>query len=230
MSPSYILIERFCGAILQHVVLHIHNKPFIWINMYIWIYYIDMRTCYDINCIDYNEGNWSCRQMWPLTFVGVEFAAVLKIRLTFAQVNFLNWALDSTSDLCRAKIEKEKREHAKQHGMIRTEFSGGEIAEEMEKERRLFQLQMCEVSLRQVNSGRSSRKSTSAWVWTELVTWPSLSAVSPQSQRDQNQERRRLPAEPHQVFPRSVQVGPKPVSRERPELLRDFITLKTEIL
>lgn len=50
------------------------------------------------------------------------------------------------SDLCRAKTEKEKREHARQHGMIRTEFSGGEIAEEMEKERRLFQLQMCEVS------------------------------------------------------------------------------------
>ena len=45
----------------------------------------------------------------------------------------------------RNKIEKEKREHAKQHGMIRTEFSGGEIAEDMEKERRLFQLQMCEV-------------------------------------------------------------------------------------
>ncbi|XP_077077009.1 arf-GAP with SH3 domain, ANK repeat and PH domain-containing protein 2b isoform X1 [Siphateles boraxobius] len=43
-----------------------------------------------------------------------------------------------------SKIEKEKREHAKQHGLIRTEISGGEIAEEMEKERRLFQLQMCE--------------------------------------------------------------------------------------
>ncbi|KAK2864135.1 hypothetical protein Q7C36_003289 [Tachysurus vachellii] len=42
------------------------------------------------------------------------------------------------------KIEKEKREHAKQHGMIRAEVSGGEIAEEMEKERRAFQLQMCE--------------------------------------------------------------------------------------
>uniref|UniRef100_A0A3P8TMZ3 ArfGAP with SH3 domain, ankyrin repeat and PH domain 2b n=1 Tax=Amphiprion percula TaxID=161767 RepID=A0A3P8TMZ3_AMPPE len=47
-----------------------------------------------------------------------------------------------------AKIEKEKREHAKQHGMIRTEFSGGEIAEEMEKERRMFQLQMCEYLLK----------------------------------------------------------------------------------
>uniref|UniRef100_A0A665UQK6 Arf-GAP with SH3 domain, ANK repeat and PH domain-containing protein 2-like n=1 Tax=Echeneis naucrates TaxID=173247 RepID=A0A665UQK6_ECHNA len=47
-----------------------------------------------------------------------------------------------------AKIEKEKRELAKQHGMIRTEFSGGEIAEEMEKERRIFQLQMCEYLLK----------------------------------------------------------------------------------
>ncbi|KAI9528280.1 Arf-GAP with SH3 domain, ANK repeat and PH domain-containing protein 2 [Dissostichus eleginoides] len=46
------------------------------------------------------------------------------------------------------KLEKEKREHAKQHGMIRTEFSGGEIAEEMEKERRLFQLQTCEYLLK----------------------------------------------------------------------------------
>lgn len=46
---------------------------------------------------------------------------------------------------CRTKIEKEKKEHARLHGMIRTEISGAEIAEEMEKERRLFQLQMCEV-------------------------------------------------------------------------------------
>ncbi|XP_051908759.1 arf-GAP with SH3 domain, ANK repeat and PH domain-containing protein 2b isoform X2 [Hippocampus zosterae] len=47
-----------------------------------------------------------------------------------------------------SKLEKEKREHAKQHGMIRTEFSGGEIAEEMEKERRVFQLNMCEYLLK----------------------------------------------------------------------------------
>ncbi|XP_039354666.1 arf-GAP with SH3 domain, ANK repeat and PH domain-containing protein 2-like isoform X1 [Mauremys reevesii] len=42
------------------------------------------------------------------------------------------------------KIEKEKRELAKQHGLVRSEVVGGEIAEEMEKERRMFQLNMCE--------------------------------------------------------------------------------------
>ncbi|XP_040283433.1 arf-GAP with SH3 domain, ANK repeat and PH domain-containing protein 2 isoform X2 [Bufo bufo] len=46
------------------------------------------------------------------------------------------------------KIEKEKKEHAKLHGMIRTEISGAELAEEMEKERRFFQLQMCEYLLK----------------------------------------------------------------------------------
>lgn len=55
---------------------------------------------------------------------------------------YILWSVYST------KIEKEKREHAKQHGMIRTEITGAEIAEEMEKERRLFQLQMCEVGAR----------------------------------------------------------------------------------
>uniref|UniRef100_A0A8C9ZHE9 ArfGAP with SH3 domain, ankyrin repeat and PH domain 2b n=1 Tax=Sander lucioperca TaxID=283035 RepID=A0A8C9ZHE9_SANLU len=61
----------------------------------------------------------------------------------------INPPFNSTFNLfSRVKIEKEKREHAKQHGMIRTEFSGGEIAEEMEKERQLFQLQMCEYLLK----------------------------------------------------------------------------------
>lgn len=45
------------------------------------------------------------------------------------------------------KIEKEKKAQAKEVGMIRTEVNPSEIADEMEKERRLFQLQMCEVSL-----------------------------------------------------------------------------------
>ncbi|MCJ8744414.1 hypothetical protein PDJAM_G00118460 [Pangasius djambal] len=54
------------------------------------------------------------------------------------------------------KIEKEKRELAKQYGMVRTEVSGGEIAEELEKERRMFQLQMCEYLIK-VNEIKSKK-------------------------------------------------------------------------
>lgn len=43
------------------------------------------------------------------------------------------------------KLEKEKKQQAKEAGFIRTEITSAEIADEMEKERRLFQLQMCEV-------------------------------------------------------------------------------------
>lgn len=43
----------------------------------------------------------------------------------------------------RGKLEKERREKAKQLGLIRTEGSDG--GEDMERERRTFQLQMCEV-------------------------------------------------------------------------------------
>ena len=68
--------------------------------------------------------------------------AVLKGRTGVWGFLFLN---DGVCFGYSTKIEKEKREHAKQHGMIRTEITGAEIAEEMEKERRLFQLQMCEV-------------------------------------------------------------------------------------
>ncbi|KAI4827273.1 hypothetical protein KUCAC02_030682 [Chaenocephalus aceratus] len=45
----------------------------------------------------------------------------------------------------RFQVEKEKRELARQYGMVRNEVSGGEIAEELEKERRP-QLSMCEVN------------------------------------------------------------------------------------
>lgn len=45
------------------------------------------------------------------------------------------------------KIEKEKKSQAKEVGMIRSEVNPAEIADEMEKERKLFQLQMCEVCI-----------------------------------------------------------------------------------
>lgn len=42
------------------------------------------------------------------------------------------------------KIEKEKKQHAKDAGLFRQEITPAEVADEMEKERRLFQLQACE--------------------------------------------------------------------------------------
>ncbi|GBP13156.1 Arf-GAP with SH3 domain, ANK repeat and PH domain-containing protein 1 [Eumeta japonica] len=45
------------------------------------------------------------------------------------------------------KLEKEKKSQAKEAGLIRSEVTPAEIADEMEKERRLFQLQMCELLL-----------------------------------------------------------------------------------
>ncbi|XP_043352071.1 arf-GAP with SH3 domain, ANK repeat and PH domain-containing protein 1-like isoform X3 [Dermochelys coriacea] len=56
------------------------------------------------------------------------------------------------------KIEKEKRELAKQHGLVRSEVVGGEIAEEMEKERRMFQLNMCEERTELKNNPPPRRK------------------------------------------------------------------------
>ncbi|XP_038552063.1 arf-GAP with SH3 domain, ANK repeat and PH domain-containing protein 2 isoform X1 [Micropterus salmoides] len=54
------------------------------------------------------------------------------------------------------QVEKEKRELARQYGMVRTEVSGGEIAEELEKERRSFQLSMCEYLIK-VNEIKTKR-------------------------------------------------------------------------
>lgn len=51
------------------------------------------------------------------------------------------------------KIEKEKKSQAKEVGMIRSEVNPAEIADEMEKERKLFQLQMCEVCTHTTSQG-----------------------------------------------------------------------------
>ncbi|XP_052761554.1 arfGAP with SH3 domain, ANK repeat and PH domain-containing protein-like isoform X1 [Mya arenaria] len=42
-----------------------------------------------------------------------------------------------------AKLEKEAKKKANDIGLYRTELAGSEVAEEMEKERKFFQLQMC---------------------------------------------------------------------------------------
>ncbi|GBP11129.1 ArfGAP with SH3 domain, ANK repeat and PH domain-containing protein, partial [Eumeta japonica] len=42
------------------------------------------------------------------------------------------------------KIEKEKKAQAKEAGMVRTEIDAAVVADEMEKERRIYQLQTCE--------------------------------------------------------------------------------------
>ncbi|XP_034654234.1 arfGAP with SH3 domain, ANK repeat and PH domain-containing protein isoform X1 [Drosophila subobscura] len=46
------------------------------------------------------------------------------------------------------KIEKEKKAQAKEAGMVRTEIDAAVVSEEMEKERRLYQLQTCEYLLK----------------------------------------------------------------------------------
>ena len=51
-------------------------------------------------------------------------------------------------DVKFSKIAKEKKDLARDAGMIKTEITGAEVAEEVEKERRMFQLQMCEYLIR----------------------------------------------------------------------------------
>lgn len=43
------------------------------------------------------------------------------------------------------KLEKEKKAQAKEAGFIRSEITAAEVAEELDPERKMFQLQMCEV-------------------------------------------------------------------------------------
>ena len=48
------------------------------------------------------------------------------------------------------KLEKEKKAQAKEAGFIRSEITAAEVAEELDPERKMFQLQMCEVDIHSV--------------------------------------------------------------------------------
>lgn len=58
----------------------------------------------------------------------------------------------SSMSPCRGKMEKEK-ERARLAGVIQAEPSAAEVAEDTQKERRLFQLHMCEVGAAQGGVG-----------------------------------------------------------------------------
>uniref|UniRef100_A0A671VA44 ArfGAP with SH3 domain, ankyrin repeat and PH domain 3 n=1 Tax=Sparus aurata TaxID=8175 RepID=A0A671VA44_SPAAU len=60
--------------------------------------------------------------------------------------NCLSFSFSSLPPSVRGKLEKERKEKGRQLGLIRTEGSDG--GEDMERERRAFQLQMCEYLLK----------------------------------------------------------------------------------
>lgn len=135
---------------------------------------------------------------------------VLSVCVCFRGWECHTWTPNDVTSCLSTKIEKEKKEHARQHGMIRTEISGAEIAEEMEKERRFFQLQMCEVGKErgggQAWVARLGHVHSSSGGFSDIVKF--CLAVSSQSERDQDQERGGPTPESHQIFPRTVQVSP----------------------
>lgn len=130
---------------------HIDCRVVMIVDQFIWIRYTEEGGSIYFRCLSIIPGPVAyLKSLWQTS--ASEFMFCLCILRHWWKSNVCAWLSIYTIFLCqctkflhRNKIEKEKREHAKQHGLIRTEISGGEIAEEMEKERRLFQLQMCEV-------------------------------------------------------------------------------------
>ncbi|KAM6404495.1 LOW QUALITY PROTEIN: arf-GAP with SH3 domain, ANK repeat and PH domain-containing protein 1-like [Rhynochetos jubatus] len=88
------------------------------------------------------------RSLWQSLYHNINFSSESLIKGDMKELKgefkkpFQKACKDYESKL--TKIEKEKRKLAKQHGTVRSEVSGGEITQEMEKELRTFQLNMCE--------------------------------------------------------------------------------------
>lgn len=116
------------------------NSGILWLSGFPFFFFKQRKCCvHEVGYTCYWSICKDCSVTWVLSHndVNVGVCVCVSVECTGFKRSF--WAP------CSTKIEKEKKEHARQHGMIRTEISGAEIAEEMEKERRFFQLQMCEV-------------------------------------------------------------------------------------
>lgn len=73
----------------------------------------------------------------------------------------------------RGKLEKERKEKTRQLGLIRAEGSDG--GEDMERERRTFQLQMCEVGdLCQSKYQTQTPFTYLRWAWFRSHGWSAL--------------------------------------------------------
>lgn len=73
-------------------------------------------------------------------------------------------------------MEKEK-ERARLAGVIQAEPSAAEVAEDTQKERRLFQLHMCEVGAAQGGGGSGGRCGQSGVGMLESFPSPTVEAV-----------------------------------------------------
>uniref|UniRef100_A0A3Q0S9S3 Uncharacterized protein n=1 Tax=Amphilophus citrinellus TaxID=61819 RepID=A0A3Q0S9S3_AMPCI len=102
--------------------------------------------------------------------------------------------------VCSKQVEKEKRELARQYGMVRSEVSGGEIAEELEKERRSFQLSMCEYLIK-VNEIKTKRGVDLLQNLIKHYHTAQMSCLCVQVKQRQEEEKRQLCALRDQLRP-----------------------------
>ena len=67
------------------------------------------------------------------------------------------------------KLEKEKKAHAKEAGFIRSEITAAEVAEELDPERKMFQLQMCEVRKKDNQPSEMNKTNSCRFIFKTVV-------------------------------------------------------------